>query len=170
MCGDAVSPDPSPEPATPREHLYARSLVWTEPGGPRHRCLRAVAWVPGVAGVGPPSPPPVQPQRGVVCLTGLDANELPPKGHYRKRPFPAIMAQGLRVPSEPLMLSPTHHYSRKQWKAEGLKQWQSSSRCRSSSQIRLNYTATAHEWGESETGCAGPRRARIVRARAPQGR
>ena len=58
ICGDAVPPDPSAEPATPREHLYARSLVWTEPGWPRPRCLRAVAWVPGVAGVGPPSPPP----------------------------------------------------------------------------------------------------------------
>ena len=77
ICGDAVPPDPSAEPATPREHLYARSLVWTEPGGPRHRCLRAVAWVPGVAGVGPPSLPPVQPQRGVEGLTGLDFNELP---------------------------------------------------------------------------------------------
>jgi len=93
ICGDAVPPDPSAEPATPREHLYARSLVWTEPGGPRPRCLRAVAWVPGVAGVGLPSPLPVQPQRGVVGLTGLGRNERTKKSHHKTGRTATILAQ-----------------------------------------------------------------------------
>ena len=31
-------------------------------------------WVPGVAGVGPPSPPPFTPHSGVVTLTGRGLN------------------------------------------------------------------------------------------------
>ena len=49
--------------------------------------------------VGPPSPPPVQPQRGAVGLTGLDLNEL------TKRPIASLVATILaQVPRSRLVL------------------------------------------------------------------
>ena len=107
MCGDAVPPDPSAEPATPREHLYARSLVWTEPGGPRHRCLRAVALGSRGRGWFPlSSPSPAAAGRGRPNWAGPERTHQKTHSHTGRGHF----GSSASVATRHATLSSTRHY------------------------------------------------------------